>query len=226
MPLFDQHGRMVEHGTKTATVMYDCRGWCSHHNTDIWADTDPQDRWMPATGQSWSHFNNVRISCWLEKVDSSIALAGAWLCYHIWESYQFNGNKGLLCRMFPLLRRSILFLVDFLIGDALGKYLVTNPSLSPENTFLDTNQTKGVLCEGSAISIQIINAVFCAYLDAACELDFGDDEFLMLEVQNCWGRLPPMLIRSALWANCRSGCKIIKKLSPGIDTPLMYRHYI
>jgi hypothetical protein len=87
--------------------------------------------------------------------------------------------------MFPLLRRSILFLVDFLIGDALGKYLVTNPSLSPENTFLDTNQTKGVLCEGSAISIQIINAVFCAYLDAACELDFGDDEFLMLEVQNC-----------------------------------------
>jgi hypothetical protein len=87
--------------------------------------------------------------------------------------------------MFLVLRGSILFLLDFLIEDALGKYLVANPSLSPENTFLDTNQTKGVLCEGLAIGIQIINAVFCAYLDAACDLDSGDDELLMLEVQNC-----------------------------------------
>lgn len=49
-PLFNLLERMAERGKKTAEVMYGCRGWCAHHNTDIWADTDPQDRWMPATG--------------------------------------------------------------------------------------------------------------------------------------------------------------------------------
>lgn len=50
-PLFDLLERMAERGKRTAEVMYECRGWCAHHNTDIWADTDPQDRWMPATGE-------------------------------------------------------------------------------------------------------------------------------------------------------------------------------
>lgn len=51
IPLFDLLERMSVRGRKTAEIMYGCRGWCSHHNTDIWADTDPQDRWMPATGK-------------------------------------------------------------------------------------------------------------------------------------------------------------------------------
>jgi hypothetical protein len=50
LPLFDMLERMAVNGEKTAKTMYGCRGWCAHHNTDIWADTDPQDRWMPATG--------------------------------------------------------------------------------------------------------------------------------------------------------------------------------
>jgi hypothetical protein len=51
MPLFDLLERIAERGRKTAQLMYGCRGWCAHHNTDIWADTDPQDRWMPATSK-------------------------------------------------------------------------------------------------------------------------------------------------------------------------------
>jgi Glycosyl hydrolase family 65, N-terminal domain len=50
-PLFHLLERLAERGRKTAEVMYGCRGWAAHHNTDIWADTDPQDRWMPATGE-------------------------------------------------------------------------------------------------------------------------------------------------------------------------------
>lgn len=48
-PLFDHLERMSRRGKVTAKMMYGCRGWAAHHNTDIWADTDPQDRWMPAT---------------------------------------------------------------------------------------------------------------------------------------------------------------------------------
>ena len=49
-PMFDLLERVSERGKRTAEVIYGCRGWAAHHNTDIWADTDPQDRWMPATG--------------------------------------------------------------------------------------------------------------------------------------------------------------------------------
>jgi hypothetical protein len=51
LPLFDLLERMAERGKNTARTIYGCRGWAAHHNTDIWADTDPQDRWMPATGE-------------------------------------------------------------------------------------------------------------------------------------------------------------------------------
>jgi hypothetical protein len=41
-PLFEHLERMAERGKRTAEVMYGCKGWAAHHNTDIWADTDPQ----------------------------------------------------------------------------------------------------------------------------------------------------------------------------------------
>lgn len=175
LPLFELLERMAVNGKKTAETMYGCRGWCSHHNTDIWADTDPQDRWMPAT--IWP-------------------LAGAWLCYHIWESFEFNGDKKLLSRLYPILRDSVEFVSDFLIEDASGKYLVTNPSLSPENTFLGTRKAKGVLCEGSTIDMQIVDAVFRAYIDAAEVLNVKDDDALVTLVRKCRERLPPMSIGS------------------------------
>ncbi|ESZ95793.1 alpha-fucosidase A [Sclerotinia borealis F-4128] len=50
-PLFDLLARMANRGEKTARVMCGCRGWKSHSCTDIWADTVPQDRWMPGTSK-------------------------------------------------------------------------------------------------------------------------------------------------------------------------------
>ena len=39
-PLFDFIKRMVPNGQKTAKVMYDCRGFVAHHNTDMWGSLD------------------------------------------------------------------------------------------------------------------------------------------------------------------------------------------
>jgi hypothetical protein len=50
-PLFNLLERVAQRGEKTARQMYGCSGWAAHHNTDIFADTDPQDRWLPATGK-------------------------------------------------------------------------------------------------------------------------------------------------------------------------------
>lgn len=86
------------------------------------------------------------------------------------------------------------FLVDFLIPDASGKYLVTSPSLSPENTFLDVNQSKGVLCEGSTIDIQIIDSIFEAFLEIVLLLEVEDE--LLPVVSEKRSYLPPMSIGS------------------------------
>ncbi|KAG8166031.1 hypothetical protein KVR01_004583 [Diaporthe batatas] len=44
LPFVNLLERMEERGRKTALAMYGCKGWCAHHNTDDWADTDLQDR--------------------------------------------------------------------------------------------------------------------------------------------------------------------------------------
>lgn len=174
IPLFDLLERMVEPGKATARIMYGCRGWTAHSNTDIWADTAPVDRWMPA-------------SIW--------PLGGAWLCYHIWNHFQYTCDEGFLRRMFPTLRGCVEFLLDFLVEDANGKYLVTSPSASPENSFYDHKGQKGVLCEGSTIDIQIIDAILGAFQSCAKRLDL--DDALLPAVQATKSRLPPMQISPA-----------------------------
>ncbi|KAF7519452.1 hypothetical protein PCG10_009982 [Penicillium crustosum] len=174
IPLFDLLERMVEPGKVTARIMYGCRGWTAHSNTDIWADTAPVDRWMPA-------------SIW--------PLGGAWLCYHIWDHFQFTCDEGFLRRMFPTLRGCVEFLLDFLVKDANGEYLVTSPSASPENSFYDHKGQKGVLCEGSTIDIQIIDAILGAFQSCAKRLDL--DDALLPAVQATKSRLPPMQISPA-----------------------------
>lgn len=171
MPLFELLQRLAKSGANTARVMYGCRGWTAHSCTDIWADTAPVDRWMPAT--IWP-------------------LGGAWLCCHIWEQYRFVGDLHFLRRMFPILEGCVEFLLDFLVEDRLGKYLVTNPSVSPENSYLDSQGEKGVLCEGSTIDIQIIDAVLGLFESALKELDII--HHLSERVKATQARLPPMKI--------------------------------
>ena len=124
-------------------------------------------------------------------------LGGAWLALHIWDSYRFTGDRGFLEKMFPVLSGCAEFLLDFLVEDVTGKYLVTSPSLSPENSFIDMNGNKGVLCEGSAIDIQIVNAVFAAVLHCAAELGVPSDTDLLRSIRQSLGALPPMKISSS-----------------------------
>ena len=51
------------------------------------------------------------------------------------------------------------FLLDFLVEDEQGR-LVTNPSHSPENAFLDEEGNEGVLCVGATMDLEIILELF------------------------------------------------------------------
>lgn len=180
LPLFSLLERVAENGIRTAKDVYGCRGWCCHSNTDIWADTDVADRWMPA-------------SLW--------PLGGVWLCLTIWEHYLFTSDTKTLRRMFPVMKGAVEFLLDFLVEDESREWLVTNPSLSPENTFIDTHGKEGRLCEGSAMDMSIIGALFSAFLDAATELREPssssvpeEQEPMITAVKEAQARLPPLKI--------------------------------
>ncbi|KAF3906681.1 hypothetical protein ABW20_dc0110181 [Dactylellina cionopaga] len=172
-PLFDLIERVAKNGAKTAKEMYGCRGWCAHHNTDIWADTDPQDRWMAAT--LWP-------------------LGGAWLCTHIWERYLFFEEPDFIKRFLPTLEGCVRFLLDYLIEDETGHFLVTNPSLSPENTFKNSRGEEGVFCEASTMDIQIITTVFQAYASAVGLFPGLNMSTPVQEVNDALSRLPPLVI--------------------------------
>ena len=153
-PLFDLIEKMREPGKKTASVMYNCRGFTAHHNTDIWGDTAPQDRYMPAT--IWP-------------------MGAAWLCLHLWEHYEYSQDKDFLNTSYETMKEAALFFVDFLIENKEG-LLITSPSVSPENTYILPNGEKGVLCEGPSMDSQIIYDLFSNCIEASKILGF-DDEF-------------------------------------------------
>ena len=109
-PLYDHIERMRENGRVTARSMYRCRGAVCHHNTDIWGDTAPQDKWLPGT--LWP-------------------MGLAWLCTHIWEHFLFTRDEDFLAEKFDTLVESAEFFLDYLTENDEG-CLVTNPSVSPE----------------------------------------------------------------------------------------------
>lgn len=165
-PLFDLIERMREPGRVTARVMYGCRGFTAHHNTDIWADTAPQDTYLPA-------------SFW--------PMGAAWLCLHLWEHYRFSRDRYFLEQAYETMKEAALFLLDYLVEDDEGR-LVTCPSVSPENSYKLPNGESGVLCAGASMDFQIIEALFGACIRSA-EI-IGRDEAFREELSAALVRLP------------------------------------
>ena len=143
LPLFDLIERMRENGRKTARDMYSCNGFVAHHNTDIWADTAPQDVCLSST-------------YWV--------MGAAWLCLHIWEHYLFTEDQEFLAEHYPAMREAAEFILDYLVEDR--EYLVTCPTLSPENEYRLPNGEKGVICKGASMDNQIIRELFTACIKA------------------------------------------------------------
>ena len=144
LPLFDLLSRMRESGSETARKMYGCRGFVAHHNTDIHGDCAPQDTWYPAT-------------YWV--------MGAAWLCTHIWNHYEYTLDTCFLKEHYPILCEAALFFLDFLVEK--DGYLVTCPSVSPENTYRLPGGESGAVTYGPAMDNQILRDLFGQCLQAA-----------------------------------------------------------
>ncbi len=166
MPLFDHIERMLPNGRVTAEKMYGCRGFVAHHNTDIWGDCAVQDQWVP--GSYW-------------------VMGAAWLCTHQWKHYLYTKDTEFLKRCFPIMREAAEFLLDFLIE--YDGYLVTCPSVSPENTYILPNGEKGANGIGVTMDNQILRDLFSQCIKAAKILDVDDE--LNTKIKEALSKIKP-----------------------------------
>lgn len=178
-PLVRMIRELTDQGTQVAREHYGARGWVFHQNTDIWRVAAPMD------GPTWGTFT----------------VGGAWLCTHIWEHYQYTMDKDFLQETFPLIEGSVQFFMDFLVPHPNGKWLVTNPSTSPEN-FPDGGGNKPyfdevtagfregtTICAGSSIDMQILYDLFGYYMEAAKVL--GKEDAFVQQVKAARDKLVP-----------------------------------
>jgi len=147
-PLLRFAGELAENGRVTAAVNYGCRGWVSHHNSDLWRQTGQ----VGAYGEG-----DPMWACW--------AMSAPWLCQHLYEHYRFGGDRDYLARVYPVMQSAAEFLLDFMIDDGKGG-LTTSPSTSPENEF-QTPDGRFAVSEGATMDRSLIWDLFTNTLEAA-----------------------------------------------------------
>ncbi len=159
-PLITLVKELTDQGSQVASEHYGANGWVFHQNTDLWRVAAPMD------GPTWGTFT----------------VGGAWLTTHLWEHYLYTMDKNYLSEIYPVIKGSVDFFMDFLVEHPNGKWLVTNPSNSPENPpkgpgykyFYD--EVTGMyyfttICYGSSIDMQILTDLFDYYAKACQILD-------------------------------------------------------
>ena len=63
--------------------------------------------------------------------------ASSWIASHLWTQYEYTRDKDYLAKTaYPLLKGNAEFLLDYMVEDPNTGYMVTGPSISPENSFL------------------------------------------------------------------------------------------
>ncbi len=170
-PLFDLLERVRENGRETAMKMYGCGGFMAHHNTDIWGDTAPQDVCISS-------------SYWV--------MGGAWLALHVWDQYLFTMDIDFLKKNYPVMREAAEFVMDYLIDD--GRYLVTCPTLSPENTYILPNGEQGVICKGASMDNQIITELLNACISAEKALAPDNSVSITKRSEEVLSRIAPIRV--------------------------------
>lgn len=169
MPLFDYIDKLVENGKITANKNFGCRGTFIPHASDLWAPT-----WLRSSTAYWG---------------GSVG-AGGWIMQHYWQHYEFTKDEHFLKgRAFPAIQEVARFYSDWLIEDPRDGTLISAPSTSPENRYINKKGQSVATCLGSAMDQQIIYEVFDNYLKACDILQINNK--LTSKIKQQIGQLRP-----------------------------------
>jgi len=170
-PLLDFIPKLVANGEKTAKAYYGAHGWVAHVITNPWLFTSPGE------GAQWG----------------STTTGAAWLCEHLWDHYAFTGDKKYLASVYPTLKGSAEFFLDMLIEEPDHHWLVTAPSNSPENSYIDPKTGQNLsTCMGPTMDNEIVRELFTNVIAASSVL--GQDAGLRAKLEAAKARLAPLQI--------------------------------
>ncbi|MFQ6601069.1 glycosyl hydrolase family 95 catalytic domain-containing protein [Flavobacterium sp. C3NV] len=167
LPLKDLTKDLVPNGEKTAKAYYNADGWVAHVITNVWGFTEPGE------SASWG-----------------ITKSGSgWLCNNLWSHYLYTNDQAYLAEIYPILKGAAQFYKSMLVKDPETGWLVTSPSVSPENSFLLPNGDASHVCMGPTIDNQIIRELFNNVIIASKKLGLDND--LSIELDKQLKLLPP-----------------------------------
>ncbi len=172
-PLFTYIKDLAHHGAKTAEVVYGCKGWTAHTTANVWGYT-------PASSTIiWGLF----------------PMAGSWIASHLWTQYEFTQDKQYLAETaYSLLKGNAQFILDFLAKDPKSGYLMTGPSISPENWFRTAGGEEMVASMMPACDRELAYEILSNCVQASEILD-TDREFAD-SLRTAIAQLPPIQLRA------------------------------
>lgn len=172
-PLFSYISMLADSGAVTARKMYGCGGWVAHTVCNAWGYTSP------GWGVGWGM--NVT--------------GGAWLATHLWSHYLYTRDNDYLRRTgYPLLKRTAEFFMDYMVKDPRTGYLVTGPSISPENGYVSEKGNHLSLSMMPTVDRAVVYDIYSACIEASKIL--GTDKAMRRRLERDIKLLPPLMIGS------------------------------
>ncbi len=174
-PLLTFLKRLSENGKSTAKNFYGVNGWVAHHNSDIWAMSNPVGDF--GKGQPvWANWT----------------MGGTWLSTHLWEHFLFTNDTSFLKKdAYPIMKEAAKFCLEFLVKDARGNFL-TAPATSPENMYINDKGFVGSVLYGGTADLAMIREIFHQVIEASRMLKV--DQSFALQIAGALQKLYPYQI--------------------------------
>lgn len=160
-------------GRKTAKAMYGIDGAVAHFTTDAWHFTET--------------YGEPKWAMW--------PMGLAWCSQHLWEHYLFTKDEKYLKELaYPAMKDAAEFCKNWLVKDPASGYLVSGPSISPENTFRTPDGSVATMVMGPTMDHMIIRELFNNTI-AASEI-LKEDVSFRNELQRIKEQIAPTKIGS------------------------------
>jgi alpha-L-fucosidase 2 len=159
-PLDDFIQNIAHTGKATAAGYYHAGGWVVHHNSDIWAQSEPAGDFGKGDPM-WANWY----------------MGANWLSRHLWEHYLYTGDRAYLAKIYPIMRGAAEFSLDWLQKDAQGHW-ITLPSTSPENNYYyqqDHQKKQAAVTIASTMDMGIVRDLFANVIAAGTLLNADAD---------------------------------------------------
>jgi alpha-L-fucosidase 2 len=173
-PFIDFIDAMRPGARRTAREVYGMNGIVAHYTTDVWHYTEPMGA--------------IRYGMW--------PMGIAWSCQNIWDHYQFGGDvEYLRAKSYPIMKEASEFCIDWLVKNPKTGFLVSGPSISPENSFkIPGGEGNASMVMGPTMDHMIIRDLLQNTIKASVILD--TDKAFRKKMENTLEKLTPVKIGS------------------------------